>query len=118
MLLTHMDEYGKAAWLGLAVLAFWTALPLGLAVFAFLVGSGCARAWREEAHHSSGRSSNLHGAAEGMAIWPSTAVARSHGNNAFDAYGKAELDHLEEQGKEFKVFLEWLRLARDTPGSR
>lgn len=113
MLLARMDEYGKAAWLGLAVLAFWAAWPLGLAVFAFLVGSGRTRAWREEAHHSPGRAFNLRGAAEGMAIWPSTAAARSHGNNAFDADGKAEFEHLEQQGKEFKAFLDWLRLARD-----
>lgn len=101
MPLARMDEYGKAAWL------------LGLAVFAFLLGSGRTRAWREEAHHSPGRSFNLRGAAEGLAIWPGTAAARFNGNNAFDADGKAELDRFEEQGKEFKAFLDWLRSARD-----
>lgn len=113
MLLAHMDRYGKAAWLGMAALAFWTAWPLGLAIFAFLMGSGRTRAWREEMHHSPGRSFNMRGAAEGMAIWPSTAAARSRGDNAFDADCKAEFDHLEKQGKEFKAFLDWLRLARD-----
>jgi len=43
MLLARIDEYGKAAWLGLVVLAFWAAWPLGLAVFAFLMMSGRAR---------------------------------------------------------------------------
>ena len=31
MLLARTDEYGEAAWLGLAVLTFWAAWPLGVA---------------------------------------------------------------------------------------
>ena len=113
MLLARMDEYGKAAWLGLTVLAFWVGWPLGLAIFVFLVGSGRTRAWREEARRSPGRWLDLRGAAKGMAIWSRTAASRPSGNDAFDAYRKGELDHLEEQGEEFQAFLGRLRLARD-----
>lgn len=68
MLLARMDEYGMAAWLGLTVLAFWAAWPVGLAIFVFLVRSERTRTWREEARRAPGRWLNLRGAAEGMAI--------------------------------------------------
>jgi len=113
MLLARMDEYGKTAWLGLTVLAFWIAWPLGLVIFAFLVGSGRTRAWREDTRVSRGLWFNLRGAAEGRASWSGAAASQSSGNNAFDAYRKTELDHLEEQEREFKAFLNRLRQARD-----
>lgn len=113
MLLARMDEYGKAAWLGLTVLAFWIAWPLGLAIFAFLVGSGRTHAWREDTRVSRGRWFNLRDATGEGANWWSAAASHSSGNKAFDAYRKTELDHLEEQEKEFKAFLDRLRQARD-----
>ena len=113
MLLARIDEYGKAAWLGLVVLAFWAAWPLGLAVFAFLMLSGRARAWRDELRHTPGRWFNLRSGAGVSASRSSGAASRSSGNDAFDAYRVAELSQLEEQEKEFKGFLDRLRLARD-----
>lgn len=113
MLLARMDEYSKAAWLGLTVLAFWIAWPLGLTFFAFLVGSGGTRAWREDTRVLRDRWFNLRGATGEIASWWSAAASQSSGNNAFDAYRKTELDHLEGQEKEFKTFLNRLRQARD-----
>jgi len=59
MLLARMDGHGKAAWLGLTVLVFWTAWPLGLVVPALSVESGRMWAWREGACRSPGRWFNL-----------------------------------------------------------
>ncbi len=59
MLLAKVDELGKLAWLAIAVIAFWTAWPLGLAVLAYLAGSGRLRAWRTEAAGLPGRWFNL-----------------------------------------------------------
>lgn len=113
MLLTQMDEYGKTAWFGLAVLAFWVAWPLGLAVFALLVTSGRTRAWRDEARRVPGRWHHLRSGGGVPAGSSSRAASRSSGNDAFDTYRMAELSQLEEQGKEFKTFVDRLRLARD-----
>ena len=38
---------------------------------------------------------------------------RSSGNRAFDDYRDGELRRLEEEGREFRAFLERLRRARD-----
>jgi len=115
MLPARVDEHDKAARLGLAVLASWAAWPLGPAVFAFLVGSGRMRAWREKAFRSPGRWSNLRGAAEGTASWSSTA-SRSSGNGAVNACRTVELGRLEVQKKEFRTFLNRLCLARSNEG--
>ena len=40
MLQAKLDEWGKPAWLSLLVLAFFAGWPLGLAVLAYLAGSG------------------------------------------------------------------------------
>lgn len=113
MLLARIDEYGKAAWLGLAVLAFLTAWPLGLAIFAFLVASGRTRAWQAEARRSPGRWFNLRGPAERMANRTSAAVSHPSGDEAFKAYRIVELDQLHVQEKESRAFLNRLCLARD-----
>lgn len=91
------------------MLAFWAAWPLGLAMFAFLMMSGRARASRDELR----RWFNLRSGAGVSASRSSRAASRSSGNDAFDAYRMAELSQLEEQEKEFKGFLDRLRLARD-----
>lgn len=93
MLLTRVDEYGRGAWLLLTLLAFWITRPLGL-VFAFLVGSGRLRAWKAQALLTSGCWPNLRAPARKTASWSNDAGVS--GNNASDAYRKAELDHLEQ----------------------
>jgi len=98
MLLARLDEHGKAAW------------PLGLAVFAFLVGSGRMRARREKAFRSPGRWSNLRGKAQGMASW-SSAASRSSGEAAVNVCRTVELGRLGVQEQEFRTFLNRLCLA-------
>ncbi len=99
MLLARLDEHGKAAW------------PLGLAVFAFLVGSGRRRARREKAFRSPGRWSNLRGKAEGMASWSSAADSRSNGDAVVNMCRTVELGRLGVQEQEFRTFLNRLCLA-------
>ncbi len=111
MLLARMDEYGKGAWLILTLLAFWAAWPLSFIIFAFLVGSGLLRAWKAKAPPMSGRWSNLR-AEVGSAARRSNDTGAG-GSDAFDAYRKAELGRLEQEQREFKAYLNRLRLARD-----
>ena len=68
MLQTKLDEWGKPAWLSLLVLAFLAGWPLGLAVLAYLAGSGRLRAWRAE---MPGTWFNLRGPSSGPA-WSET----------------------------------------------
>lgn len=107
MLQAKLDEWGKPAWISLLVLAFLTGWPLGLAVFAYLVGSGRLKAWRAE---MPGTWFNLRGAQSGGA-WSSRSAPS--GNRAFDAYREETLRRLEEEQKEFQEYLDRLRQARD-----
>ena len=106
MLQAKLDEWGKPAWLSLVVLAFLAAWPLGLAVLAYLWGSGRLRAWRAELP---GAWSNLRtGPGQGWQGW-----GMSSGNRAFDDYRAETLRRLEEEQREFQAYLERLRQARD-----
>ena len=110
MVLSKLDGMGKLAWLAVIFVAFWTAWPIGLAILAYLVGSGRVRAWCE----SRGTWCNLRGDAPGA----SSGQAKRHragasGNQAFDEYRDETLRRLEEEQKEFQGYLERLRRARD-----
>ncbi len=113
MLQTKLDEWGKPAWLSLLVLAFFAAWPLGLAVLAYLAGSGRLRAWRAE---MPGTWFNLRNPSSGSP-WPGRAPwsgrPASSGNRAFDEYRNETMRRLEEEQQEFQAFLERLRQARD-----
>ncbi len=107
MLQAKLDEWGKPAWLALLVLAFLTGWPLGLAVLAYLVGSGRLKAWRAE---MPGTWFNLRGVEPGR-VWQGRGA--TSGNRAFDAYRAETLRRLEEEQEEFKAYLDRLRQARD-----
>jgi len=107
VLQAKLDEWGKPAWISLLVLAFITGWPLGLAVLAYLAGSGRLQAWRAE---KPGKWFNLRGVQPGRAWYGGTATS---GNRAFDAYREETLSRLEEEQQEFKAFLDRLRQARD-----
>ena len=113
MLQTKLDEWGKPAWLSLLVLAFLAGWPLGLAVLAYLAGSGRLRAWRAE---MPGTWFNLRGPSSGPA-WsgraPWSGRPASSGNRAFDEYRNETMRRLEEEQQEFQAFLDRLRQARD-----
>ena len=102
-----LDEYGKGAWIGLTILAFWMFWPIGLAMLIFLMCSGRTRAWKCE---SRGRWYNMErtGGGWGRGSRPSTS-----GNAAFDEYKTQTLKRLEDEQKEFVEYLEKLRAAKD-----
>jgi hypothetical protein len=99
---TRLDDYGKPAWIGLLVVSFIVFWPLGLAVLAYLIWSGrmaCSGSGRWQSRmRSAGR---WHG------------PQQSSGNRAFDEYREETLRRLEDEQREFKDFLERLRLAKD-----
>ena len=111
-----LDEMGRPAWLGLMVISFILFWPLGLAVLAFLLWSG-------RMGHGWGCSSH----ADRRARWQQRFAERwergnskawshgfsSSGNAAFDEYREQTLKRLEDEQREFREFLERLRLAKD-----
>jgi hypothetical protein len=108
-LVARIDEYGKPAWITLMVLSFVLFWPVGLALLAFLIGSGrmgcrgMRRGWRRDDEHR----------AAGRGWWEGRGRTQSTGNRAFDEYREETLRRLEEERKEFGDFLERLRHARD-----
>jgi Protein of unknown function (DUF2852) len=118
MVIAKLDEMGKLAWLAVILIAFWTAWPLGLAVLAYLLGSGRLRGWREAAAGSTcwrdvapGTWFNLRD--EATAATGRRRAAPRSGNQAFDEYREETLRRLEEEQREFQDYLERLRRARD-----
>ena len=106
-----LDEYGKGAWIGLTLLGFWIAWPVGLALLLFIVCSGRMRAWKMQGrgqwHYSRHRTGGC-----GWGGWPAREPP-STGNAAFDEYRAETLRRLEEEQKEFVDYLERLRAAKD-----
>jgi hypothetical protein len=109
-----LDDIGKPAWIGVTILGFMVWWPLGLATLAYLIGSGrmgCGR------HGNFGRW--YRGGAEGFRDaanrWAGGGPWRneSSGNRAFDEYRADTLRRLEEEQREFREFLDRLRLAKD-----
>jgi len=113
----RLDEFGKPAWIVLMILSFIWWWPLGLAVLAFLIGSGRMGCWShngmsrwqskmDRMHAKMGRMRGYSGCGDWWA--PS-----SSGNRAFDDYRSETLQRLEEEQHEFKEFLQRLRFAKD-----
>lgn len=104
-----IDEIGRPVWIGLMVLSFVFFWPVGLALLAFLIGSGrmghrnCRGHWRGRIWDK--------GMREARGFWrreePTT------GNRAFDEYRTDTLRRLEEEQREFQEFLDRLRYAKD-----
>ena len=105
----RLDEFGKPAWIALAVLAFCVWWPLGLATLAFAIGSG------RMACGTRGRLGRWYNTEAGQGCgwrgWRREEPAG--GNRAFAEYRAETLRRLEEEEREFRDFLERLRLARD-----
>ena len=99
-------EHPKPIWILLLILSFWVSWPVGVVLFAYLMGSGRLEAWKR---------AGLNLWNEGIGPmrpdigWP----RRSSGNNAFDEYRADTLRRLEDEKKEFQVFLDRLRAAKD-----
>jgi hypothetical protein len=101
-----LDEIGRPAWIGLLVLSFVLFWPAGLALLAFLIGSGRMRCMRREGPGRWYRAEKDFGS-----WWPGR--RQSSGNVAFDEYREETLRRLEEEQKEFRTFLDRLRHAKD-----
>lgn len=110
-----LDDIGRPAWIALMVAGFIIFWPLGLAVLAFLLwsgrmghgwgGHGWGRDWARGMKCSSNMRGRWHRGQDG---W-----GGSSGNRAFDDYREETLKRLEDEQREFRSFLERLRLAKD-----
>ena len=112
-LVAKLDELGKPAWIALMILGFWVFWPLGFAILAFSLGSGRMGCWRGREmsrwQHSMGRWQQSAGSAGTWWQPPQ----RSSGNRAFDEYRTETIRRLEDEQREFRDFLERLRMAKD-----
>ena len=116
-----LDEWGLPAWIGLLILSFVIWWPLGLAILAFLIGSGrmgccgySAERWEHKMSRMQEKMDRLRGRMErrggGGSFW---GPGPSSGNRAFDEYRTETLRRLEEEQREFRDFLDRLRFAKD-----
>jgi hypothetical protein len=116
-----LDEFGKPAWIALIVLGFWAFWPLGLAILAFTVWSGrmgCGFHGQDRWQHKMERMqrkmdwmrAKMGGGSGGGAPW---STYSSSGNRAFDEYRSETLRRLEDEQREFRGFLDRLRMAKD-----
>lgn len=124
-LIARVDDMGKLAWIGLMIVGFVVFWPLGLAMLAFLIGSGrlkgsgdmgCSRGergewrrrWKEMKQEF--RQQRREARNEFRSAWRS---GESSGNSAFDEYRVETLKRLEAEQQEFYEFLDRLRHAKD-----
>jgi hypothetical protein len=108
-----LDDIGKPAWIVLMVLSFIVFWPLGLAILAFLLWSGrMGCGWHGDGGRWQQRMAERFD--RHMDRWAQHArSAPSSGNRAFDEYREDTLRRLEEEQREFREFLERLRMAKD-----
>ena len=103
----------------LMVLAFIWFWPIGLAILAYMIGSGRMGCWsRHDGERWQRKMDRLHEKAEWLQAkaerWCGSARrAASSGNRAFDEYRDETLRRLEDEQREFKEFLDRLRHAKD-----
>jgi hypothetical protein len=103
-----IDDFGKPAWIALMILGFIVWWPLGLATLAFLIGSRRMGCGNFRGFNWGGHTGNWGGRPHGMGAWQP-----SSGNRAFDEYKTETLRRLEDEQREFRDFLERLRMAKD-----
>ena len=116
----RLDDFGKPAWIALVVLGFILCWPVGLAMLAFLIGSGRMGCWKHGGpgrwHHHGGGMDRLQ---EAMSRWQGGRRGNGNGNGnvsgnrAFDEYRAETLKRLEDEEREFREFLDRLRFAKD-----
>ena len=95
-----IDDLGKPAWIALIILGFMVWWPIGLGTLAFLI-------WSKRMRCGNLRGYNFGSRHHGMPWQPSS------GNRAFDDYRADTLRRLEEEQREFRDFLDRLRMAKD-----
>lgn len=117
----RMDEFRRPEWgrhgwrpakVILTILAFLIWWPIGLAVLAYMIGSGRMGCWnRHDGAHWQQKFDRLQQTAERWCRGGRSYA--SSGNRAFDEYRDETLHRLEEEQREFKEFLDRLRHAKD-----
>jgi hypothetical protein len=106
----RLDDLGMPAWIALMVLAFIFFWPAGLVILTYLIWSGRMACWK---HHYAEGWRNGAGFCGPGARWFGHGRQASSGNRAFDEYRAETLKRLEEEQREFKEFLDRLRVAKD-----
>lgn len=113
-----LDEFGKPAWIVLTILGFMIGWPVGLAILAFVIGSGrmgCGYRgghWERKMERMQGKMDRFRERMTGHGSGFSFG-APSSGNRAFDEYRSETIRRLEDEQREFQDFLERLRMAKD-----
>ncbi len=127
-LTAKLDEFGRPAWIGVAVLGFLVFWPLGVALLVFLALSGRLHACRSDGPWQMAGPGRWY-SASGTPVGPNAQGSpdrafgcgwrrRRHavtpsGNAAFDDYRAETIRRLEEEQREFMEYLERLRRAKD-----
>ena len=108
------------AWIVLLILGFIVWWPVGLAILAFTFWSknmGChgGDRWQRKMARMEEKMGHMRDRMErfGSHGFGSWGAPRSSGNHAFDEYRTDTLRRLEEEQREFREFLERLRMAKD-----
>jgi hypothetical protein len=101
-LTAKLDQLGKPAWIALMILGFVIWWPVGLALLAFIIGSGRMICWKGRGHWHDSMNPGAWGR-----------QSPSSGNRAFDEYRSDTLKRLVEEQREFREFLDRLRFAKD-----
>ena len=102
-----LDELGKPAWIALMIAGFFIWWPVGLATLAFLIWSGRMGCGFGASHWQNKMERKMDWMRGQMGGYGSS------GNRAFDEYRTETLKRLEEEQREFRDFLERLRMAKD-----
>ena len=133
MILSRLDEMGRAPLIALVVLGFWFWWPLGLAALAYIAFgrnregrlAGPGRWYNAPSDATSttgdqvrnpwgpGAMGSGWGGGWGCKSRRQHAQAAPSGNRAFDEYRTETLKRLEDEQREFVEYLERLRQARD-----
>jgi hypothetical protein len=115
MLLGKLDGLGKMAWLAITFLAFAIAWPLGIAMLAYLAGSGRFQAWYAEHADAPGAWFGRICSSPDFGSRPrgGTFHTASSGNRVCNGCRDEALSRLEEERRESRAYLERLREARD-----
>lgn len=115
----RLYDFGRPAWIIAMILGFMIRWPIGLAILLYLLWSrrmGCwnhARGGRWQRWQEGGGVDRIHDAAHRFFGDRYHRAPPSSGNRAFDEYRTETLRRLEEEEKEFKEFLDQLRMAKD-----
>ena len=114
----QLDSLGKPAWIALIVLGFMVWWPVGLSVLAFTVGSGrmgCGHQghWQNKMDRMQRKMDWMRSRVSGGPWNGPWNYAPSSGNRAFDEYRTETLRRLEDEQREFREFLDRLRVAKD-----